>query len=207
MGTLDFPTPDTTTRLLVRVPAGATAWFIANQLEELSFATSTIEVQGQAGGVTRDITQVREPYSSAKFNHDGWFTYIDLTPEQAQSMMTATDEGILSLSDSATNLMFADSGGFHVTDGVNTATVNPSFAANAKMRVLAYADKDANVLGIGYRNLPSGSFTWATEQAYNDTIPSGSWINQMYGNQHIWQVHGWKVFNKHKDQTYYEDNY
>lgn len=175
------------------------------QLEERGFSTPLVPTSGSSA--TRLITDVQHPYSSAYFNQDSWFAYIDLTPEQAQTALSATDEGILSLADSATNLMFVDDSNLQSTDGTNTAAVDPNYAADTKIRFLAYGDKTADVLGIGYRTMPAGSFAWATEQAYDDEIANGVTINLMFGNEHVWETHAMGMFNKHKGQAYYEANY
>jgi hypothetical protein len=198
-------TPGSTSeRVRIRALAGATVYFIANQLEESSFATPLIETEGAP--VDRTLCAISYPYSSAVFNQASGFAPIDLTPAQAQSALTAA-EGIISLSDSASNFVYADASGIHITDGTNTATVNPGYAADQQFRILPYWDADAGVMGIGYRTLPAGSFTWATEQTYDGGSATDTDLNLFYGANMPWELEAAPVFNKHKDQAYYEGKY
>jgi hypothetical protein len=175
------------------------------QVENRTFSTPPIVTGGASA--SRDVVKIRQAFSAAIFKQISGFAYIDLTPDHAQTALTATDEGLLSVADSASNLMFIDSGNLQSTDGTNTATVDPNYAADTKIRFLVYWDKAQDVLGIGYRTLPGGTFTWATEQSYDDAFATGSYFNLLYGNAHNWDIHNLGVVSKHQDQSYYEDNY
>lgn len=175
------------------------------QVEAGSFPTPPIETTGASA--SRTTTLMRYPYSTDVFNQTSGFNYIDVTPTTAQADLSATDEGITSVADSSTNLITVDSGLLQSTDGTNTASVNPAFAADTKIRFLVYFDAAEDVLGIGYRTLPGGTFTWATEQAYDDEFANWSWVNLMFGNTHVWEIHDFGIMNQHKTQAYYEENY
>ena len=175
------------------------------QVESGVFSTPPVLTAGTSA--TRTTCDISQTFSSSLFKQVSGFAYIDLTPEQAQTALTATDEGILSVADSATNLLFVDDGNLQSADGTNTAAVDPNYAADTKIRFLVYWDTVGDVLGVGYRTLPGGTYTWATEQSYDGAFAEGTDFNLMYDNLHSWAIHDLGVFNKHQSQTYYEDNY
>lgn len=175
------------------------------QLENKAFSTPPVLTTGSSA--SRTTCAISQAFSTAIFNQNSGFAYIDCTPDHAQSDLTTTDEGLLSVADSATNLLYIDSGNLQATDGTNTATVDPNYTADQKIRFFVYWDKVQDVLGVGYRTLPGGSFTWGTEQSYDDAFTSGSNLNLFYGGDHNWDIHDIGIYNKHKGQSYYEDNY
>lgn len=189
-------------RFRIYMSSGVTVWFILPQYEAKAKATPPIINQGSALG--RDICDNQHDYSAAVHNQASGFFYIDLTPEQAQSALSASDEGIITLSESIANLIYVDDGNLQSTDGTNTAAVDPNYAADTKIRFLVYWDTKLDVLGLGWRLLHAGSFTWAAEQSYSGETPSASLIHILLGNSQIWQIHDLGGYNKHQSQSYYD---
>jgi len=158
-----------------------------------AFATPPILTAGAA--VSRDVTGIQN-LVAGHFNADGFTLRVKITPIAfAQADLSATEEGIVSVQDSAAGLLSMSSAGLSATDGTNTATVNPSFAADTEIEIIVSASAALNELQVGYYD---GAWTWGTITAYTGTPPTGININLFYGLVRGGCAIGmFRVYNKH----------
>uniref|UniRef100_A0A6M3IVB5 Uncharacterized protein n=2 Tax=viral metagenome TaxID=1070528 RepID=A0A6M3IVB5_9ZZZZ len=127
------------------------------------------------------------------------------TPGYAEASGTGT-VGILGWNNSTSSGIYTTHGSdLKITDGTNTATVTKAWVANTTYTVVAYWSKTLDILNIGV--LDAGSWTWGTEQAYDDAQPVGTNLVPFYGNEypnHIGHVDFW---NSAMTQSFFEGKY
>jgi len=128
-------------------------------------------------GYTSVAGNVRHPLES-NFNQSEGVLRVKITPTFAQTALTITDEGIVSVQDSATSLLFMDSAGLKSTDGTNTATVNPSFVADVEIEIAVRWSTALNELQVGYSD---GTWVWGSAVSYDGGFTLGTYINSYYG--------------------------
>lgn len=190
--------------LRVIAEPGGTVHFIGNVLTETIEQAPIIEVSGAANSVNASTLQ--HTYSSSYHNQDSGFVYLEITPERNQYLLTTSYEGLVSISGAAESLISVNKNGFKITDGTNSSTVSSNFY-NDKLRVIAYWNSTTNVLGIGCMTQYDSAFTWGTEQSYDGAFATTSTIDLMVGSTFNCKVHDFVIYDKHKGQTYYEDNF
>ena len=162
------------------------------QQEEKDSVTPFIYTAGSVS--TRDACGIRHPLDEY-FNQAGFTCVLDFEANEAQASFTITDEGLISVAESTTNLLFADSGGLKSADGTSTATVNPSFTANTKWRAVVHGVSNGNFQGSEKDLDTPGSWAHGTAISYDGTFISGSWINLGYGSEHNLIFHKVDIYN------------
>jgi hypothetical protein len=151
------------------------------QVEKKAFSTVPIVTAGTS--VTRDACIVRHPLAG-RFNQAGFTVVCDFESATAQASFTTTDEGLVSVAESATNLLFIDSGGLQSADGTTTAIVDPTLLADTKWRAVVHGVEGGD-FQVSEKDLGTpGAWAHGTPAAYDGAFTSGSWINLGYGCAH-----------------------
>lgn len=148
---------------------------VGYMLEPANFVGPYIAATGAP--VSRDAVASQIPITG-KVNQTEGVVHVRFTPTFAQTTLSATAEGIVSLRDAATSLLYMDSAGFKSTDGTNIATANATFIADTEIEIAVRWSTALNELQIGYND---GSWTWGTIVNYNGGFTEGAFINWFYG--------------------------
>ena len=190
----DVTPADSSKALQVRCDAGEVAYFIANQLEELPFATPLIETSGAP--VSRTACNIQHPYSSAYFNQDEGYLVFDWTPGYDKADLDSTDRLLFSTDGGGASILFTDvDNGLAFWNG-SSRNVNENYLSGNKYRVCVLWGNGMCQLGVLDID-GDGLWAWSTPVSYD-----GEWgasqvalylfANNPYNNK----LHDLKIFNR-----------
>lgn len=186
---------------LVKVNASS---YTGDGVSSIVCAQAQIEVVGDesrpqepittvGSAVTRDTCGIRHP-RAGYFNQAAFTIVFDHAWDVPQTSLSAADEGLAAVQESATSLLFADSGGFKSTDGTNTPFIDPTFTADNRQFAVVHGALGDNFQVSEKDIYDTGFWVHGTPQAYDGVFAVGSWINLGYGNLHNLVIHSFIIY-------------
>lgn len=165
-----FPSVTTSWNTVETAAVGAVVVDWAQFELNKEFSSPPILTTGSA--TSRDATGIRH-ILAGYFNNSAGVLRVKITPKFAQSSLTATPEGVVSVRDNADSLLYMDSAGFKS----GTASVATAFVADTEIEIDVRWNAVLNELQIGFYD---GSWTWGTVVPFSG-FTLGTHINNFFG--------------------------